>query len=200
MDPLSIALMAGGSVLGTGLGYLGQTQANRSNRDAAREQMSFQERMSNTAYQRATADMRKAGINPIVAYSQGGSSTPMGAYSSSTNTMSDAPSSFSNSARAVALEARAIQSQIEKNQSEVGLNQASAQREKSAALLNAANTLLTQNSARHSELALPKAENYSDVNKSLLGKILAYPGAITDSIGNIFGGINSVKSWFNHRF
>lgn len=68
----------------------GAERANRKNIQMMREdqrfqagqagrQMDFQREMSNTAWQRAVQDMRLAGINPIMAASQGGASTPGGA-------------------------------------------------------------------------------------------------------------------------
>lgn len=53
------------------------------NAEEAQKNRDWQQTMSNTAYQRAMEDMQKAGLNPILAYQQGGASTGSGATAAS---------------------------------------------------------------------------------------------------------------------
>lgn len=68
----------GASLFSGFLGQRGQSAANAANARLAHQQMQFQERMSNTSYQRQVKDMMAAGINPMLSAKMGGSSTPSG--------------------------------------------------------------------------------------------------------------------------
>ena len=70
---------SGGASYASGvLSFLGGIHTNRRLSREARLDRDFQREMSNTAYQRAMADMRKAGLNPLLVGKLGGASTPSG--------------------------------------------------------------------------------------------------------------------------
>jgi len=110
--------------LGLGAGVVsafGASKQNKANMAMAQRQMDFQERMSSTAYQRATADMRKAGINPMLAYTQGGASTPSGAQAHMQNVAQAGVSSALEATKnSLELQLLKAQTSIAQNTAKVG--------------------------------------------------------------------------------
>lgn len=151
--------VTGGGLLSAGASLLGGLTANQSNQDIASRQMEFQQQMSNTSYQRAVKDMQAAGLNPMLAYSQGGASTPSGA----TATMQDVATPAVNSALSAT-----------KNQAEVANLRETNNNIKSQTALNTSLAVKAQADANLSSATAaktiagqPEAETFGDLFKTI---------------------------------
>lgn len=172
------------AAIGAVSSFLGTRSANRTNRAIAREQMGFQESQSSTAYQRAMEDMRKAGLNPILAYQQGGASASSGASA----TMQDALTPAVNSAMgAVRLKADVdnIRENTEKLRTDQDLNRALQESAKADAFLKATSAKNVSMSTLLAGLQVPGARNQAAVEDSLFGKVLSFIDRGTKSVGGV---------------
>jgi hypothetical protein len=174
------------------LDYLGASSANEQNRDIVQQQMQFQDRMSSTAYQRATQDMTKAGINPILAYSQGGASSPSGASMPMQNPMSHVVSSAIDAAR-TRLDLQNLQATNDKIKSDTTLNHALAGAAMSDSILKTNSARVADNNARLLEYKMPGASTEASIDQSGPGIYSRYLGRFTGAIGNLIAGSSAVS-------
>ena len=78
------------AIIAAGASLAGGILGNQSAKKEAEKNRDFQERMSSTSYQRAVEDMKAAGLSPMLAYSQGGASTPGGAQAQQSDVVTPA--------------------------------------------------------------------------------------------------------------
>lgn len=84
-DPLTLGLAAAGIGSALGATAVGQIEGKRNRR--------FQRNMSNTAHRREMADLKAAGLNPLLTGKYGGSSTPSGGQAAPAKAIEGAVSS-----------------------------------------------------------------------------------------------------------
>jgi len=165
-----------GSILGSVAGSVIQGVFNARE---SKENRAFQSRMSNTAHQREVADLRAAGLNPLLSSNLGGSSTPSGSAASIS-----APdiAGATNSARQISQQGSLIKAQIAQSASSTALNMAAAQKAR-------AETLLTNQSVRRAAVEADAAEFLGGDLKGAAGAAHTAKG-----VAEIGGGFwNSLK-------
>ncbi|QCQ84944.1 DNA pilot protein [Blackfly microvirus SF02] len=161
------------------------------------DQMAFQERMSSTAYQRAMQDMRTAGLNPILAYKQGQSSSPSGAMGSTSAASGPSASTTAQPMHDILTPAVSTAMQAMRLKEDIGNLQASRELTNATAGKTRAETtseVLRQPGipaqvreqlvkAETGELGLPHARTVSKVDRTEAGQRATYAGTLADRLG-----------------
>lgn len=166
---------------------------NRQAKKRASEQMRFQENMSNTSYQRAMDDMRKAGLNPILAGKLGGASTPSGAMAQTPDLSGHVTKGMSidNLKKLQTAQVQSAQSTAKNLDQQARLNEQNANyfdnKQYGSAVLNARpmNIFLTELMERNPELFDMASDVISNVLKTAKDPVSVLRSLLSGDIGNL---------------
>lgn len=198
----------GGSVLSTAANIYLQERTNKANQAMAREQMQFQERMSSTAHQREVADLKAAGLNPVLS-ANAGASSPVGA--SSTNQAAKvedfgqayaSAKNIQNARKLQEQQNQAIQSGISKTNSDIGVNEASKKLIQAQTTSAAAQALNTAEQTKRTALENKAlgAELPSRINEAKFrseNPELYRINQVSESAGKVLDGLSTAKELIN---
>lgn len=168
----------------------GVQNANDQNQANAQAQMNFQERMSNTGYQRATADMRAAGLNPALAYENGPASSPSGASATSQ------PVPKGGIGGGLASQAKsliALDADTKQTNSQTSLNKVSQENVEQTRKLNTARTTEAQATAKQAQIDAEVMEAEKPSRKAL-APYMPSVRAAGEALGVVNSGLNVFKS------
>ena len=155
----------GSALLGGIFAKKGADKQNVASAAAAERQMDFQEEMSNTQYQRAMADMRKAGLNPLLAYKQGGAGNLGGSTYSPVNVGAAAVQGAAAGANS-AVNARRIQLETNLNKANLGNIHEDTNKKFSEQRLNQSSRNLIEQNIRNAKINADLMRQQFEINKT----------------------------------
>lgn len=170
---------------------LGQIGAANFNQAQTASQMRFQERMSSTAYRRATYDMEQAGLNPMLAFDQGGASTPQGAASTMVDPVGPAISTAMQAAR-VDQELKNMQAQEENTHADTRQKNAATGLNTALALKADEDRATSIASAKSANLSLERESQQAALYKGKTGAVRTNAEWIRELV---FGGGSAISPY-----